>query len=109
MRVALIGATGNVGSRVLAELVRRGHSVTAISRNPDRGPSLVGVVPKRGNVIDQHGVVQLFEGARCRNWLDPFHRDANCRSRGLLSRNETWKQSLAGCLLAGILARVSGL
>ena len=36
MKVALIGATGFVGSHVLAELVNRGHEVTAISRNPDK-------------------------------------------------------------------------
>ena len=36
MKVALIGATGNAGSRVLAELLSRGHSVTAVVRNPDR-------------------------------------------------------------------------
>lgn len=36
MNVALIGATGNAGSRVLAELLNRGHAVTAVVRNPDR-------------------------------------------------------------------------
>lgn len=33
MKVALIGATGNAGSRILAELVSRGHEVTAMARN----------------------------------------------------------------------------
>lgn len=36
MKVALVGATGKAGSRVLNELVSRGHQVTAIVRNPDR-------------------------------------------------------------------------
>ncbi len=35
MKVALIGATGKAGSRVLAELVQRGHTVTAIVRHPE--------------------------------------------------------------------------
>ncbi|GKX35613.1 MAG: 3-beta hydroxysteroid dehydrogenase [Rhizobiaceae bacterium MnEN-MB40S] len=35
MKVALIGATGKAGSRVLAELVQRGHAVTAIVRHPE--------------------------------------------------------------------------
>ena len=30
MKIALIGATGNAGSRILAELSRRGHHITAI-------------------------------------------------------------------------------
>lgn len=36
MKIALIGATGFVGSHVLTELVNRGHEVTAISRNPEK-------------------------------------------------------------------------
>jgi putative NADH-flavin reductase len=31
--IALIGATGRVGSRLLEEALRRGHSVTAVARN----------------------------------------------------------------------------
>src|SRR5262249_782543 len=34
MRIALIGATGNVGSRILDEALRSGHNVTAIVRDP---------------------------------------------------------------------------
>ena len=36
MKIALIGATGNVGSKVLEEALSRGHDVTAIVRNPDK-------------------------------------------------------------------------
>jgi len=34
MKIAVIGATGMVGSRVTAEAVARGHRVTAVSRRP---------------------------------------------------------------------------
>lgn len=34
MKIVLIGATGGIGSRVLDEALRRGHSVTATSRDP---------------------------------------------------------------------------
>jgi putative NADH-flavin reductase len=34
MKIALIGATGFVGTAVLAELLRRGHDVTALARHP---------------------------------------------------------------------------
>jgi len=47
MRVSLIGATGNAGSRILAELVRRAHRVTAIVRHPERVPRLDGVVARQ--------------------------------------------------------------
>src|SRR5258708_8524962 len=46
MRVSLIGATGNAGSRILAELGQRGHQITAIVRHPERVPQLDGVIAK---------------------------------------------------------------
>lgn len=36
MKIALIGATGFVGSKILEELLTRGHQVTAILRNPEK-------------------------------------------------------------------------
>jgi uncharacterized protein len=39
MKVALYGATGKSGSRILKELVSRGHQVIAISRNPAKIPA----------------------------------------------------------------------
>jgi putative NADH-flavin reductase len=35
MKIALIGATGNMGQRLVKEATSRGHEVIAISRNPD--------------------------------------------------------------------------
>ena len=46
MRVSLIGATGNAGSRILAELARRAHRVTAIVRHPERVPRFDGVIAR---------------------------------------------------------------
>jgi putative NADH-flavin reductase len=39
MKVAHIGATGKVGGKILEELLRRGHTVTVISRHPERAPA----------------------------------------------------------------------
>jgi uncharacterized protein len=50
MNIAVVGATGNAGSRIQAELIRRGHKVTAIVRNPDRVPAQSGVTAKRDDV-----------------------------------------------------------
>lgn len=60
MQVALVGATGNVGSRVLAELVRRSHAVTAIARNPGTAPA--GVTAKRGDLADGAALAALLKG-----------------------------------------------
>lgn len=43
MKVALIGASGNAGSRILRELVNRSHTVLALARHDKKIPSLAGV------------------------------------------------------------------
>ena len=61
MKVALIGASGNGGSRLLAELSRRGHQVTAIARNPEKVAKHSGVTAKKGDVFDKPGLVPLIK------------------------------------------------
>ena len=36
MKIAVVGASGNAGSRIVTELGNRGHSVTAIARHPEK-------------------------------------------------------------------------
>ncbi len=56
MKVVLFGATGMIGSRILAELVRRGHSVTAVARHPEEVNAAKGVKPVQGDVTDKASV-----------------------------------------------------
>lgn len=58
MKVALIGASGNVGSRILAELSARGHAVTALVRNPERIAALPGVTAAKLDVFDKAAVTE---------------------------------------------------
>ena len=62
MKVALIGASGQAGSRILGELVSRGHSVTAIARNPDKIADLPGVTRRKGDAGDASGLAALLKG-----------------------------------------------
>jgi uncharacterized protein len=62
MKIALIGATGNAGSRILAELSRRGHAVTAIVRNPRKIPELKGVTPRQADANDVAGLAAALRG-----------------------------------------------
>ena len=62
MKVALIGASGQGGSRLLAELSRRGHLVTAIARNPEKIGELPGVTAVKGDVFDKAGLAALIKG-----------------------------------------------
>ena len=62
MKIAVVGASGNAGSRITAELARRGHAVTAIARNPDKIAVEGNVTTKKGDVLDQAGLAQLLAG-----------------------------------------------
>ena len=60
MRVALIGASGNVGSRILNELLNRGHEVTGIVRHPEKLPRNDKLTAQRGDTNDEAGLAQLL-------------------------------------------------
>jgi putative NADH-flavin reductase len=62
MKIAVIGASGNAGSRISAELARRGHSVTAIARHPEKIAAQANVTPTGGDVMDQAGLARLLAG-----------------------------------------------
>jgi putative NADH-flavin reductase len=62
MNIALIGASGFIGSRLLAELAARGHAVTAIGRNPGKVAALPGVTAVTGDVFDKDGLAKLVAG-----------------------------------------------
>jgi putative NADH-flavin reductase len=62
MKIALIGASGQAGSRILSELLNRGHEVTAIVRHPEKVPARKGVLVKRGDVLERAALVKLLEG-----------------------------------------------
>ena len=62
MNIALIGATGFIGSRLLTELTRRGHKVTAIVRNPEKVPAGAGISARKGDVFDRDGLSALLAG-----------------------------------------------
>jgi putative NADH-flavin reductase len=61
-RIALIGASGNVGTRILNELVSRNHQVTAIVRDPSKVPARAGVTAARGDAADPAGLADVLKG-----------------------------------------------
>ncbi|MGO4737587.1 NAD(P)-dependent oxidoreductase [Bosea sp. 2KB_26] len=62
MKIALIGATGFIGSRLLAELSARGHAVSAITRNPEKVAAAAGVTALKGDVFDRDGLASVLAG-----------------------------------------------
>lgn len=61
-KIALVGASGNAGSRILKELSDRGHQVTAIAHAPEKIASLPNVVARKGDVFDQAALSELLKG-----------------------------------------------
>lgn len=62
MKVVLYGASGAIGSRILQELVSRGHPVTAVVRHPDR-VTAPGVTVLQGDVLGARSVADSARGA----------------------------------------------
>jgi len=62
MKIAVIGASGNAGLRIVAELVRRGHVVTAIVRHPEQVAAQPGVTAVKGDLFDQPAMARLLAG-----------------------------------------------
>jgi putative NADH-flavin reductase len=62
MKVAIVGATGFIGSKLLAEAVSRSHVVTAITRSPDKLPKGDRIIPVPADVNDVHALTRYFHG-----------------------------------------------
>jgi len=62
MKIAIIGATGNIGSRILAEAVHRGHVVTALARNPSRFQGQALVTPVPVDVTNPDALIRSLQG-----------------------------------------------
>ncbi|NBW51477.1 MAG: NAD-dependent epimerase/dehydratase family protein, partial [Betaproteobacteria bacterium] len=58
MKIALIGATGFVGTPLLAELLSRGHQVTVLARNPAKLPAQPGLTVVAADALDAAQVAQ---------------------------------------------------
>ncbi|SHN15996.1 NAD(P)-dependent oxidoreductase [Rhizobacter sp. OV335] len=62
MKIALIGATGFVGTEVLKELLSRGHQVTALARTPSKLPAQLGLKVVKADALDAAQVAAAVEG-----------------------------------------------
>jgi len=63
MHIAIYGATGQSGSRILTELLTRGHQVTAIVRNPAKLGAQPGLTVLEGDVSSADAIAEKIKGA----------------------------------------------
>jgi putative NADH-flavin reductase len=76
MKIAIIGATGFVGSTILNELVSRNHAITAIARNPkeDENSSITWVKADANNVNELSKAIagnEIVISAYNAGWTNP--------------------------------------
>ena len=62
MRIAVVGATGATGRRVIKHALAQGHFVTAVARHPERLSSADQLSLVRGDVLSPEGLTGAFEG-----------------------------------------------
>ena len=62
-KIALIGASGNIGGRILAEALNRGHAVTGIARNADKLSPQPHLTIARGDIADPGALATALRGA----------------------------------------------
>jgi putative NADH-flavin reductase len=63
MNVVVYGATGNSGSEIVKELVKRGHKVTGVARNVDKLKDVAGVEAKVDDLSNADAVAAIVKGA----------------------------------------------
>jgi len=68
MKIVLYGATGRAGSRILTELLGRGHEVVAVVRNIDKDPDRLapndGLTVVEGDLSSVDGIAERIGGAQ---------------------------------------------
>jgi uncharacterized protein (TIGR01777 family) len=117
MRVTVTGATGRIGTRLVAALTARGDEVTVLSRRPDDARAALGVEAHRWRpesepapaaaLAGRDGVVHLAGE-------DPGRRWTAARKRRLLESREQGTRNLVAGLRAaeprpGLLVSASGV
>jgi putative NADH-flavin reductase len=68
MKIVLYGATGRAGSRILTELLGRGHEVVAVVRNLEKDPDRLapndGLTVVEGDLSSVEGIAEQIGGAQ---------------------------------------------
>lgn len=63
MKIVLCGATGQAGSRILNELLERGHKVTAVVRDPAKITPRDGLTVIEGDISNVDSIAAVSRGA----------------------------------------------
>lgn len=62
MKIAVIGATGNIGSKVVSEALQRGHTVIGIARHVDKLEKQKGLTAVQCDLADESKLADSVRG-----------------------------------------------
>lgn len=99
MHIGIIGATGNIGQRLLVEAVQRHHHVTAFTRNAANFPTNEGGVTWK--TIDVFDAASLNEGMRRLDVLVSLYQPGNASK----NFNDTVERSIQDPTVYATVAR----
>jgi len=63
MKIAIIGATGRVGTRLVDEALRRGHTVTAVARQAGKLPAQPNLTTRDADAADTKALAAAIAGS----------------------------------------------
>src|SRR5579864_9002025 len=88
MKVALVGATGFIGSKILAEAVDRGHVVTALCRHPENVLKHQNVQAVFADVMDTPTLERLLFGhaAIIHSYSPPYNKEIRAHVNDYVAR-----------------------
>jgi uncharacterized protein len=101
MKIVLFGATGNIGQRIAAEALRRGHTVIGVVRDPEQvSPPDPRVSLVEGDATDAESVARVARGADA--IVSAISPRPNPRGRAAPSLSQAARALLAGARKAGV-------
>lgn len=95
MDIALVGATGYVGSAILEEALGRGHDVAAIARRPEKLPAHPRLHPAGCDIADAEALARAFAGRQA-----VIHAFAPPKDLSVVRRVEAQRQGTRAILEA---------
>jgi hypothetical protein len=101
MKLVVFGATGNVGQRVAAEALRRGHEVVGVVRDPAAVQSSDSRVPlRKGDATNAESVAAIVQGADA--VVSAISPRPNARGLAAPSLGANSRALIAGLRAAGV-------
>jgi nucleoside-diphosphate-sugar epimerase len=108
MRIFLTGATGVVGRRLIPQLVKGGHQVSAVGRSPEKSTLLerLGAWPATVDLYDGASITQALAGHDTAINLATHipHSSARMLLPGAWRENDRIRRITSGLLVDGALA-----